>query len=225
MNQNLIINYFNKIRYVYGQNLFLNPQTVQKYRLSSNKNTISDDIYNYKNKICDCIKCPLGKTRTNLVFGSGNPKSGIMIIGEAPGEKEDEIGEPFVGKSGKMLDRILSALQLKRDSDVYITNVVKCRPANNRDPLPSEVEKCEPHLKKQINIIKPKIIVALGRVAGKTLLKVDATLKDMRGRLFEYHNIPLFVTYHPAALLRNPNLKPNAWEDFQVLKNFFRDND
>ena len=225
MNQNLIINYFNKIRYVYGQNLFLNPQTVQKYRLSSNKNTISDDIYNYKNKICDCIKCPLGKTRTNLVFGSGNPKSGIMIIGEAPGEKEDEIGEPFVGKSGKMLDRILSALQLKRDSDVYITNVVKCRPANNRDPLPSEVEKCEPHLKKQINIIKPKIIVALGRVAGKTLLKVDTTLEHMRGRLFEYHNIPLFVTYHPAALLRNPNLKPNAWEDFQVLKNFFRDND
>ena len=104
-------------------------------------------------------------------------------------------------------------------------NVLKCRPPDNRNPSRIEIEKCEPYLKKQLEIIKPKIIVALGRVAGKTLLKVDATLKDMRGRLFEYHNIPLFVTYHPAALLRNPNLKASAWEDFQAIKNFFRDND
>ena len=170
------------------------------------------------------MKCQLGKVRKNIVFGVGDPNADLMLIGEAPGEKEDEIGEPFVGKAGVLLDKILHSIKLKRTSKVYITNVIKCRPQNNRDPLPSEVEKCEPYLTKQIQQIRPKLIVALGKVAGKTLLKVDMSLKEMRGNLYKYESIPLYITYHPAALLRNPNLKLHAWEDFKFIKKFLNDN-
>ena len=141
-----------------------------------------------------------------------------MLVGEAPGEKEDFEGKPFVGRAGKLLDKILAAIDRSRNKDVFICNVLKCRPPNNRDPLPIEVKECEPYLKHQINLIKPKLIVALGRIAGKTLLGVDNSLKSMLGEIHNYYDIPLIVTYHPAALLRNPNWKPQAWKDFKWIK-------
>jgi len=140
------------------------------------------------------------------------------LVGEAPGKQEDLQGEPFIGRAGKLLDKILSAIELSRSQGVYICNVLKCRPPNNRDPLPSEVDQCEPYLIHQINLIKPRLIVALGRVAAKTLLKQDLPLKDMRSIKHDYYGTPLVATYHPAALLRNQNLKPAAWEDFKWIR-------
>ena len=160
----------------------------------------------------------MGDSRTNFVFGVGDPDASLMLVGEAPGEKEDIEGEPFVGRAGKLLDKILIAIGRSRNKDVFICNVLKCRPPNNRDPLSTEVKECEPYLKHQINLIKPKLIVALGRIAGKTLLGVDNSLKSMRGEIHNYYDIPLIVTYHPAALLRNPNWKPQAWKDFKWIK-------
>ena len=174
-------------------------------------------------QICHCQKCQLGKTRTSFVFGVGDHNASLMLVGEAPGEQEDLKGEPFVGLAGKLLDKILKAIDKKRDKGVYIANVIKCRPPNNRDPLPSEVDKCEPYLKRQIQFVRPKLIVALGRVAGKTLLKQDIPLKHMRSKTFDYCGTPLRVTYHPAALLRNPGLKAYAWEDFKFIKEFVSD--
>ena len=150
----------------------------------------------------------------------GDTHADLMLVGEAPGKEEDLKGEPFVGRAGKLLDKILSAIKMSRHKNVYICNVLKCRPPQNRDPLHDEVEKCEPYLLHQINLIKPKLIVALGRISGTTLLRVDDTLKSMRGRLHDYHGTPLLVTYHPAALLRNSNLKTYAWEDFQIIRDF-----
>jgi DNA polymerase len=147
----------------------------------------------------------------------GNPKADIVFIGEAPGKQEDLQGVPFVGRAGKLLDKILAAIELTRN-DVYICNILKCRPPNNRDPLPSEVEKCEPYLIKQLHLISPKLIVALGRIAACTMLKTKESLKNLRNQIFTYAQIDLLVTYHPAALLRNPNFKKPAWEDFQLIR-------
>ena len=170
--------------------------------------------------ISTCQKCNLGQHRNKFVFGVGDPHADLMLVGEAPGKEEDLKGEPFVGRAGKLLDKILSAIKMSRHKNVYICNVLKCRPPQNRDPLPDEVEKCEPYLLHQIDLIKPKLIVALGRISGTTLFRVDDTLKSMRGRLHDYHGTPLLVTYHPAALLRNSNLKTYAWEDFQFIRDF-----
>ena len=183
---------------------------------SGNRNNLEQ----FRISICLCQECPLSKTRTNFVFGMGDPNADLMLVGEAPGEQEDLKGEPFVGRAGKLLDDILRAIQQKRGQGVYIANVLKCRPPNNRDPLPSEVEKCEPYLVKQIEKIQPKLIVALGRVAGKTLLKMDVPLKEMREKTHDYHGTPLRVTYHPAALLRNSNFKKPTWDDFQWVRDF-----
>ena len=164
----------------------------------------------------------MGKTRTNFVFGVGDPNADLLLVGEAPGEQEDLKGEPFVGRAGKMLDKILYAIDRKRGDGVYIANVIKCRPPNNRDPLPSEVKKCEPYLTEQISQIQPKLIVALGRVAGKTLLKIDVPLKEMRDKTHDYNGTPLRVTFHPAALLRNSNFKKPAWIDFQWIRDYLQ---
>jgi len=176
----------------------------------------------YNQSICTCLECPLGKTRTNFVFGVGDPNADLFLVGEAPGEQEDLKGEPFVGRAGKMLDKILYAIDRRRGDGVYIANVIKCRPPNNRDPLPSEVKKCEPYLIEQISQIQPKLIVALGRVAGKTLLKMDVSLKEMRGKTHHYNGTPLRVTFHPAALLRNSNFKKPAWIDFQWIRDYLQ---
>ena len=175
------------------------------------------DLDLFHHSICNCEKCPLGKTRKNFVFGFGNAQAKIMFIGEAPGEQEDLKGVPFVGRSGMLLDKMLSEIDLNRE-DIYICNVLKCRPPKNRDPLPSEVKKCEPYLLKQIQIIKPNLIVALGRIAAGTILRTNEPLKNLRNQIYKYANIDLLVTYHPAALLRNPNYKKLVWQDFKLIQ-------
>jgi len=159
-----------------------------------------------------CKKCSLHATRTQTVFGVGNYQAKWMFIGEAPGADEDRQGEPFVGRAGQLLNAILFALGLKRE-EVYIANVLKCRPPGNRDPQPEEVAQCEPYLLRQIDLIKPRLIVALGRHAAHSLLKTEVPLGKLRGQQLTYHGTPLFVTYHPAYLLRNPVDKRKAWND------------
>ena len=168
--------------------------------------------------ISTCQKCNLGQHRNKFVFGVGDSHADLMLVGEAPGKEEDLKGEPFVGRAGKLLDKILSAIKMSRHKNVYICNVLKCRPPENRDPLPSEVEKCEPYLINQLQIIQPKLIVALGRIAACTILKTKESLKNLRNQTFKYAGIDLMVTYHPAALLRNPNFKRPTWEDFQLIR-------
>jgi len=173
-------------------------------------------------RIRECQECGLGRLRTNLVFGVGNPDADLMFIGEAPGHDEDLKGEPFVGRAGQLLDRILAAIDLDR-KQVYIGNILKCRPPQNRDPLPAEIACCEPYLVRQIELIKPLLIVALGRVAGQTLLRTPAPLRELRGKVHNYHGTDLVVTYHPAALLRNQNLKRPAWEDMQEIRRMYQE--
>lgn len=170
--------------------------------------------------ICTCTKCSLGHTRKNFVFGVGNPNADLVLVGEAPGADEDEQGEPFVGRAGQLLNKILEAIHFKRE-EVYICNILKCRPPNNRDPQPNEIELCEPYLWKQLEIIKPKLILCLGRIAGQALLKTNSSLSQLRGKVHDYRGIKLMVTYHPAALLRNPNWKKPAWEDVQQLRKLY----
>ncbi len=140
-----------------------------------------------------------------------------MFVGEAPGYREDKQGEPFVGRAGKLLDKILAAINLSRE-EVFIANVLKCRPPENRDPNMEEIEACEPYLVEQIKLVRPKAIIALGRIAGNTLLKTSMSLRDLRGKTWNYHDTELLVTYHPAALLRNQELKRPTWEDFQKIQ-------
>ncbi|MDP8207147.1 MAG: uracil-DNA glycosylase [Candidatus Electryonea clarkiae] len=177
-----------------------------------------NEIDSFRDAICNCVKCPLGETRNKFVFGVGDPNADLVVVGEAPGADEDLNGEPFVGRAGKLLDKILDAVQLSRDNRVYIANILKCRPPNNRNPLQEEVALCEPYLIKQLQLIQPKIILALGRVAAQTLLKSNISLTKMREKVHDYHGVPLLVTYHPAALLRNPNWKRPAWEDVQKMR-------
>lgn len=168
-------------------------------------------------RICHCTKCALGATRTKFVFGVGNPKATLMLIGEAPGADEDAQGEPFVGRAGQLLNKILEAIHFKR-SDVYICNILKCRPPNNRKPTPEESELCKPYLKKQIEIVKPKVILCLGLTAAENLLGTNESMGKLRGRVMQYEGVPVMITYHPAALLRNPNWKRPAWEDVQAVR-------
>ena len=170
--------------------------------------------------ICDCQKCTLGKTRTKFVFGVGNPKAHGMLIGEAPGADEDKQGEPFVGRAGKLLNDILKAIQLTRE-DIFIANILKCRPPGNRDPQPVEMETCIPYLHKQIELINPKIILCLGRVAANGLLGKKLSLSVLRQNIYEFNGIKVMATYHPAALLRNPNWKRGCWEDVQKFKKLY----
>ena len=168
-------------------------------------------------QICSCLKCPLGETRTKFVFGVGNPHATLLLIGEAPGVDEDAQGEPFVGRAGQLLNKILAAIGFGREK-VYICNILKCRPPGNRKPAQDEVSHCIPYLKKQIEIIKPKLILCLGLTAAENLLRTKESLTKLRGRVLEYEGTPLMVTYHPAALLRNPNWKRPAWEDVQAAR-------
>ncbi len=177
-------------------------------------------VDDFNNAIKECLLCPLGFTRKSFVFGSGNPHADLMIIGEAPGADEDEQGLPFVGRAGQLLTKILEAVEFKRD-DVYICNILKCRPPNNRKPLVAETDTCEPYLRRQIELVEPRYILALGLTAANTLLKNKESMSSLRGRLHDYHGIPTLVTYHPAALLRNPEWKKHTWEDVKYLKSLF----
>ena len=163
--------------------------------------------------VSGCTKCALHQTRTQTVFGVGDENADWMLIGEAPGAEEDRLGDPFVGQAGKLLDSMLAAIGLSRQKNVYIANVLKCRPPGNRNPSPEEVEQCSPHLLQQIELVKPKLILAMGRFAAQTLLKTDASISSLRGRVHRYAGLPLIVTYHPAYLLRNLEDKARAWDD------------
>lgn len=180
----------------------------------------AEDLNQLNEKICTCLKCSLGNTRTKFVFGVGNHNADIVVIGEAPGADEDRQGEPFVGRAGQLLNKILAAVELKRE-EVFICNILKCRPPGNRNPLPEEIEQCEPYLKTQLNMIKPKLILLLGKVAADTLLHLNQPLNKMRGKLHYYNGIRTMVTFHPAALLRNPNWKRPTWEDMQQFKKLY----
>ena len=182
--------------------------------------TNTKSLEELNNAINTCMKCGLGKTRIKFVFGVGNPKADVVVVGEAPGADEDEKGEPFVGRAGQLLTKILEAVQFKRE-EVFICNILKCRPPNNRDPQTDEIDCCEPYLWKQLEIIKPKMILCAGRIAGQSLLKTNSSLTLLRGKVHDYRGIPLMVTYHPAALLRNPNWKRPCWEDMQQFRKLY----
>lgn len=169
----------------------------------------------------DCRRCRLADGRTRLVFGTGNPQARVMFVGEAPGRDEDRQGEPFVGRAGRLLNRMLQSIGLERES-VYIANVVKCRPPGNRNPEPDEVATCRPFLDRQIRSVRPEILVALGKVAVVALLNTDAPLNQLRGKPITYGDTPLLVTYHPAFLLRFPEWKRAVWADMKGLRDFLQ---
>lgn len=171
-----------------------------------------------KNDCMSCRKCKLCETRNNVVFGVGNPNADILFIGEGPGENEDLQGEPFVGRAGKLLDKMLNAIDLDRNKDIYIANIVKCRPPKNRDPEKEEQEACIDWLRNQVALIKPKIIVCLGRIAAMKLIKPDFKITKEHGIFFNKNGMIMMATLHPAALLRNPQNKPSAFEDYLKLR-------
>jgi len=166
-----------------------------------------------KAKVAGCTDCKLRAGCTQTVFGVGDEKAEWLLVGEAPGAEEDRLGEPFVGQAGKLLDHMLHSIGLQRGRNVYIANVLKCRPPGNRNPEPDEVAKCSPHLLRQVALIQPRLIIAMGRFAAQTLLGTDATIASLRGRVHRYAGVPLVVTYHPAYLLRNLPDKAKAWAD------------
>jgi uracil-DNA glycosylase family 4 len=176
-----------------------------------------DTLDEIAKKVAKCTRCPLYETATNPVPGEGNPKAKLVCVGEAPGAKEDETGRPFVGQAGQLLTKILGAIDLTREQ-VFICNVLKHRPPGNRNPRPEEVEACSPYLIRQLELIKPKVIVAFGTFAAQTLLNTKTPIGQLRGFVHKYHGIPLVVTYHPAALLRNPAWKRPTWEDVKLAR-------
>lgn len=231
----LIIESLKVQKEIFGDELFENLQISQKEEKETaneetsfymNESSFFEDFSQYtslesfNNSIKNCQKCSLGKTRTNFVFGAGNPNADVMIIGEAPGAEEDKQGIPFVGRAGKLLTDILKAINFERE-EVYIANILKCRPPNNRNPLPAEMNECTPYLYKQIALIKPKLILCLGLVAANSLLNQKTSLTKMRGNVYEIQGIKTMVTFHPAALLRNPNWKRGCWEDVQKFRKLF----
>jgi DNA polymerase len=207
---------------------------MDEYFFESN---MPDELDALKKEVLACRKCDLCKTRTNVVFGSGNPKAKLMFIGEAPGEQEDKQGRPFVGRAGQLLTKIIEAMGLKRE-DVYIANILKCRPPDNRAPLPAEILACENNVKRQVDLIKPRVICTLGKFASQTLLKVETPISALRGSFREYpafynssggipperddrldNGIKVMPTFHPAYLLRNPGEKKLVWQDMKrVMK-------
>jgi uracil-DNA glycosylase len=205
-------------------------EPIQDPQLSSGENAImqsqpplmqtagpSSALQMIREDIGDCTRCVLHKQgRKQIVFGTGNPEADIMFIGEAPGADEDEQGVPFVGRAGQLLNNMITAMGIRRE-DVYIANIIKCRPPGNRTPERDECETCSPFLMRQIEAINPKIIVALGAVAAKTLLGVNDALANLRGRFYDFRNTKLAVTYHPAYLLRDPRQKKEAWKDLQMV--------
>ncbi len=230
---------------LYGSDVFLDEDRIEKLRrerpalsmfespkkkrrpMTDTEKTGSDQkpdtpLWNFMREIRDCKKCPLYESRTKFVFGEGNEHARLMFVGEAPGADEDRTGRPFVGRAGQLLNKMLKNIDIDRE-DVFITNILKCRPPNNRDPEPAEVQECLPYLHKQIEMIQPKLIVALGRVAGQNLLNKSAALRDMRKQRWEYRGIEMMVTYHPAAILRNMGLMDEAMSDFRKISRIYQD--
>ena len=182
-----------------------------------------EELAALKKEVSVCTQCELHQTRTQTVFGVGNPQADWLIIGEAPGADEDKQGEPFVGRAGQLLNSMLLAMGLQREQ-VFIANILKCRPPNNRDPKPDEVVACESYLRQQIELIKPKIILTVGRIAAQNLLKLDTPIGKMRGNQYQYPDseLPVIVTYHPAYLLRSPREKRKVWEDLKIAMRIYK---
>jgi DNA polymerase len=223
---NEAVSYLRQLRDVHGNQAFaqhmselprVSPdgQGAQAGAVSTWTDAPSLEVLN--SNICNCQDCALGATRKRFVFGSGNPNADVMVVGEAPGADEDEQGLPFVGRAGQLLTKILESVQLQRD-EVYICNILKCRPPNNRKPTAEETDSCEPYLWKQIDLVQPRFILALGLTAANTLLKNKLSMGSLRGQVHDYHGISTIVTYHPAALLRNPAWKRETWEDVKFLR-------
>ena len=182
-----------------------------------------NELEELRSKVLSCAQCPLHQTRNNVVFGNGNPEAEIMLIAEAPGFYEDKTGIVFQGKSGELLDKILAACGFNRNDHIYISNIVKCRPPNNREPNNIEKTACLPYLSRQIEIIDPKIVILLGATALKGLIDPNARITQIRGQWLEWHNRLVMPTYHPSALLRNPDLKRPVWEDFKHVVAKYRE--
>jgi uracil-DNA glycosylase len=235
---NLLFEYFKQQKELYGDGFVFSQDEFDSFKKSlenrpsklieepkrkpviNKKNDIqfeSGNLQQFNEQIKDCQKCSLGKTRISFVFGIGNPNADIMLIGEAPGAEEDKKGEPFVGRAGQLLNKILKSIDFQRE-EVFIANILKCRPPGNRDPLAEEVAQCEPYLHQQIKLIQPKVILSLGRISGQTLLQTKSSLTGLRGKLHNYQGIPMIVTFYPAALLRNPQWKYPTWDDVRYLR-------
>ncbi len=176
-----------------------------------------------REELGECTRCSLCALRKNIVFGKGNPRASLVFVGEAPGGDEDVAGEPFVGEAGQLLTRIIQSIKLRRE-DVYICNVIKCRPPKNRDPKPEEIEACFPFLKKQLEVIRPRLICALGKFATQTLLETTERISKLRGKIYEFNHIRVVPTFHPASLLRNPEWKREVWQDMQLIQKLLEDN-
>lgn len=176
----------------------------------------SNNLDEFQSTVMGCTKCRLSQQRTNIVFGEGSAEAKLMFIGEGPGFEEDQQGRPFVGKAGQLLTKMIQAMGLKREA-IYIANIVKCRPPENRNPFNDEIQSCIPYVKRQIELIKPEVIICLGSVATKALLNSTQSISRMRGVFVKYNNIPVMPTFHPAYLLRNEKMKKPAWEDLQQV--------
>lgn len=183
---------------------------------SSQQAVVPDELEGLKKEVLKCSRCGLAKTRLNVVFGSGDPKASLMFVGEAPGADEDLQGLPFVGRAGQLLTKIIEAMGLKR-GDVYIANILKCRPPNNREPLPEEIMACQDNVARQIDLIRPKAICTLGKFASQTLLKTTTSISALRGNFQDYNGIKVMPTFHPAYLLRNPDDKKLVWSDMKKI--------
>lgn len=211
-----------------SQQVIPEPQLAEQLPQAGSGSKVTDvsqlDWQALQQTVAACQLCELSQSRTQTVFGVGNPQADVLIIGEAPGAEEDKQGEPFVGRAGQLLNAMLTAIGFARE-DVYIANILKCRPPQNRDPSPEEAELCWPYLKRQIELIQPKIILALGRIAAQRLLKCNTSLARLRGKKHHLEDVtaPVIVTYHPAYLLRAPQEKRKSWEDLRFLKSQLED--
>jgi len=212
--------FFRQYKEIFGEEIFISPVIMNTFLKSPANSSKQDRLIAFYNSIKDCKKCPLGETRTNFVFGAGSSEAKMMLIGEAPGRDEDLQGKPFVGRAGQLLTKILNAINLER-KDVFIANILKCRPPKNRDPQRDEIDMCFPYLVEQIDIIQPKVIVLLGRISSQEILETKESTKVLRGKIHYFRESKVVVTYHPAALLRNPQWKRDTWEDIQLAKKIY----
>lgn len=203
---------------VQSQNEILEQNQIKTPEAESFTHSSKTTLEEIASKIARCTRCTLARTRNNVVSGMGVENPDVLVIGEGPGYDEDKQGLPFVGKAGILLDKMLAAIGLDRKSNCYIANIVKCRPPQNRDPFPQEQDACFSFLEAQINILKPKMILCMGKISSNKMLNQEAPIGTLRGQIFEYNNIPLMVTYHPSALLRNEQLKRPAWDDLKMFK-------
>ncbi len=190
--------------------------------LSLDLSPLPSSLKELQQELSGCKRCKLARERTHLVFGEGNPEACLMLIGEAPGREEDQVGRPFVGRAGKLLDQMLAAIKLSR-AELYITNVVKCRPPSNRTPEPDEIEACLPFLAQQIKLIRPRLICTLGLTAARAVLSTEASLNSLRGQVHQLDEAKVVVTFHPAYLLRFPAYKREAWEDLKLLRRLYNE--